>query len=358
MKFTDAAQIGTVKRTSEGYLIANARALRTGVQEYYASEFGDTLLDDGFSGNDIVKVYRPEDSIKSPKSLQSLSHAPITIGHPDDDVSSENWHDLAVGEVSTGAQWDGNFISLPLILKDKRGTDAIESGTNQLSAGYSATLERVKHTDYDYVMGPPVYNHIAIVDKARAGDEARIGDNAIKTWGAAPLTKTEKEPEMAELKTVVVGDKAVQVAVADAEIITAMIKDHAKAIEDKDTKIAELKIECADTAKKVIKDEDLAKMIQDGVKEISQVADKARKLVKDYDATDKDAMTIRRDVIKAVYGDEAIADLKTDAEIKAAFAVASVDEKADPVLTRDAKPKSKESGNSWEGMYKVKKEDK
>lgn len=152
---------------------------------------------------------------------------------------------------------------------------------------------------------------------------------------------------MAEFKTVVVGDKAVQVAVADADVITSMIKDHSAEIEAKDARIAELKIECADTAKKVISDEDIAKRIQDGVKEIATVAEKARKLVKDYDATDKDAMTIRREAIANVYGDEAIADLKTDAEVKAAFAVARVESKPDPVLTRDKMPDhEKDNGQS------------
>lgn len=351
MKFTDRANIGKVKRTSEGYLTTQARALRTGVQDYHASELG-------LMGNHIVRVYRPEESVRDAESLASLSHAPITIGHPDEDVTSENWRELSVGEVSTAAAWDGDFISLPLILKDSSAIKAVEDGMAELSAGYTADMTPAEHDDYDFVMGPPKYNHLAIVDKARAGSEARIGDNA-KPWGAAPLTKTEaKDTEMTvELKTVVVGDKAVQVAAADADIITAIQKDHAKAIEVKDAKIAELKIECADTANKVISDEDLAKKIKDGVKEIATVADKARKLVKDYDATDKDAMTIRKEVIAKVYGDEAIADLKTDAEVKAAWAVARVDEKADPVLTRDRKTVEKKE-NAWDGMYKAKKEDK
>ena len=100
MKFIDAASVGKTKRTSEGYLIAHARALRTGVQEYYADEFGDSLKEDGFNEKDIVRVFRSEDSVKDAKSLQSLSHAPVTLGHPSEDVDSENWHDLAVGEVT------------------------------------------------------------------------------------------------------------------------------------------------------------------------------------------------------------------------------------------------------------------
>ena len=356
MKFNDRANIGKVKLTSEGYLVTQARALRTGIQEYYASELGDIAISDGFGVDDIIRVMRPETSVFAKDSLRSAIHVPITVDHPDEMVGSDNYADLAVGEVSTDVMRDGEFVAFSIMVKDKRGIAAIESGKVQLSAGYAADMIRVDHEDYDYVMGKPHYNHIAIVDKARAGDEARIGDNA-KQWGAAPLTKTEKEPEMAEMKTVVVGDKAVQVAASDADIITNMQRDHAAAIEEKDATIAELKIECADTKKLVKSDDDIAKLIQDGVKEIAQVADKARKLVKDYDVTDKDAMTIRREVITKVYGDEAIADLKTDAEVKAAFAVARVDEKADPVreAMKDAKPKDK---GAWEGMYKAKKDDK
>lgn len=355
MKFTDRANIGTVKRTSEGYLVTQARALRTGVQDYMAWEFGDITIADGFDKEDVVRVYRPDASVFSKDSLQSAVHIPVTVDHPDELVSSDNYADLAVGEVSTDVMRDGEFVAFSIMVKDKRGLDAIDSGKVQLSAGYTADMVLVEHKDYDYIMGKPKYNHIAIVDKARAGKEARIGDNAAKSWGAAPLNKTEKEVEMpTEMKTVVVGDKAVQVAAADADIITAMIKDHDTKMEAKDATIAELKIEVADTAKQVTTPEQIAQMVTDGVNELATVTDKASKLVKDYDATGKDSMAIRRDVIAKVYGDEAIADLKTDAEIKAAFAVARVVDKADPVLTRDkASAKSKEG--SWAGMYKEKK---
>lgn len=358
MKFTDRANIGTVKRTSEGYIATQARALRTGVQEYLAWEFGDTAIADGFGNDDIIRVYRPAESVFSKDSLKSAVHIPVTVDHPGEDVSSENYADLAVGEVSTDVMRDGEFVAFSIMVKDKRGIDAIDQGKVELSAGYTAEMVRVDHKDYDYVMGKPHYNHIALVDKARAGDKARIGDSA-KPWGAAPLTKPDTKETIMDTVKVMVGDKAVTVAAADADIVTKLVTDHAKAIEDKDATIAELKIECADMKKLVKSDEDIAKLIQDGVKEIATVADKARKLVKDYDATDKDAMTIRKEVIAQVYGDEAIADLKTDAEIKAAFAVARVETKTDPVLTRDAKPKKKEEmGASWDGMYKAKKDDK
>jgi len=358
MKFTDSAQPGTVKKTSEGYLVAHAKALRTGVQNYLPGELG--LMADGYPTG-YVRVNRPEESVFDADALSTMAQKPLTLGHPDEDVTPENYADLAIGHVTNKFAKDGEWVALEVMVTDQRGIDAINNGTVELSAGYIADMAAVEHDEYDFVMGKPTFNHLALVPAGRAGHEARIGDSAQKPWGAAPQPVTEEEVEMpTEMKTVVVGDKAVQVAAADAEIITAMQKDHAKALEEKDVKIAELKTECADTAKKVISDEDLAKKIQDGVKEIATVAEKARKLVKDYDATDKDSMTIRREVIKSVYGDEAIEDLKTDAEIKAAFAVARVEEKADPVLTRDASPKMKEKKEkgAWDGMYKAKKEDK
>jgi len=342
MKFTDKANIGTVKRTQEGYLVTSARALRTGIQDYMAWEFGDMAALDGFSMDDVVRVYRPEESVRDTASMQSITHVAVTVDHPPEMVDSENWKEYAVGEVSTSAQWDGEFISLPLILKDRAAIEAVESGKVQLSAGYTADMNRVEHPDYDYVMGPPTYNHIAIVDKARAGDKARIGDSA-KPWGAAPINKTEKEPViMADMKTVVIGDKVMQVAAADADIITKMIKDHSAEIEAKDTKIAELKIEAADAAKLVKTDEQIAEMIADGVRDTVSVSEKAAKLVDGYVSDGKDAMTIRREVIAKVYGDEAIADFKTDAEIKAAFTIARVSDKADPVLDarKDVEPKN------------------
>ncbi len=345
MKFTDAAQTGQVKRTSEGYLVANAKAMRTGVQVYLADELG-------LDGGGTVRVYRPEDSVKDAASLQSMSHAPVTLGHPEEDVNSENWKDLSVGEVSTSASWDGNFISLPLILKDKAAIEAVENGTSELSAGYVAEMIKVDHADYDYVMGPPKYNHLAIVDEARAGHEARIGDGA-KQWGAAPQPDQERKSKVDMIK-VMVGDKAVQVAAADADIVTKLVADHAKEIETIKADMAAVKIEAADAAKKIKTDEEIAAMVQDGVKEIAAVSEKAAKLVNDYDAYGKDAMTIRKEVIQKVYGDEAIADLKTDAEIKAAFAVARSEAKSDPVLARDAAPKKDKTVSAWDGMYKEK----
>jgi hypothetical protein len=337
IKFTDRANIGTVKTTQEGYLSAIARSLRTGIQEYHASELG-------LMGDCIVKVMRPPESVFSKDSLASAVHIPVTLGHPPELVTADNWKDYAIGEVGSDVMRDGENIAFSLMVKDKDGLAAYEAGAREISMGYVADMSPAPDgADYDFIMGPPKYNHLAIVDKARAGSQARIGDTAIK-WGAAPLTT--KGPEM-EMKTIVVGDKAVQVAASDADIIAKLIADMATL----KTELATVKIEAADAAKMVKTDAEIAAMVADGVKDLVAVADKARKLVADYDATGKDAMTIRREVIARVYGDEAVADLGSDAEIVAAFKVAQSLAKPDPVL--DAmKEKKPAKDDPWADAFK------
>lgn len=325
IKFQDESTIGGVRKNSDGFLIAHSKAMRTGVQEYHTSELG-------MIGDRMIKVYRPESSVRDADSLNSMSHAPITIDHPDEMVTPDNWKDLAVGEVSTAATWDGDFISLPLILKDAAAIKAVEGGKAELSAGYVADMMPVEGEDYDYVMGPPKYNHLAIVDNARAGHEARIGDGANK-WGAAPLNVTDKGKKM-EFVKVMIGDKAVNVAADSADLVMAMVADHAKEIETKDAAIGELKAKLADAEGKILSDEDMAAK----VKELA------------------DAQS-RRDAVAAKFGDAAVKDA-SDAEIAGMFKVIDQAPKVDPVKLVLGDRKSDDDKSGWGSILAEKKGDK
>lgn len=347
IKFNDRADISKTRITEDGFLVTRAKALRAGIQSYHTSELG-------LDGDKVVKVFRPESSVFDAASLQSLSHAPVTMGHPGEAVTADNWNELAVGEVSTDVMRDGEFAALPLILKDQKAIKAVQDGTAELSAGYIAPLMCAEDgADYDYVMGSPKYNHLAIVDKARAGSEARIGDSE-KPWGAAPLT-TQIEDKELDLIKVMVGDKAVQVAADDADNVIKLIADHSAELLKKDEEIAKLKVECADANKLVKTDEEIAELVADGVKELGEVVEKAKLLVKDYDATGKGADDIRKEVIEKVYGEDAVKDFKTDAEIKAAFSVAKSVKAEDSVRKGIAEKAGKMTDGAWDGLFKAKK---
>lgn len=88
----------------------------------------------------IVRVYRPADQVFADASLQSFTHAPVTMNHPDEAVTAENWKDLAIGEVSTAAKKDGEWVHLPLILKDAKAIADVEAGKREPPPATPANL--------------------------------------------------------------------------------------------------------------------------------------------------------------------------------------------------------------------------
>lgn len=251
MKFTDSVKVGSVKVTDEGYLVATAKIARTGVQDYLASELG--LMGDG-----IVRVNRPESAVFAKDALASLSRIPVTIDHPVEMVDADNWGDLAVGEVGDNIMRDGEFIVVNPMIKDAKGRKVAQTTHKELSAGYTAQLRAVEHDDYEYEMFDFKFNHLALVPRARAGHEARIGDSA-NNWGAAPQTK-EDHTKM-DMKTIVVGDVDVQVAATDADKLKAIMADHASIVADKDKEAAIKDAKIADLEAKVLDEDALTALI-------------------------------------------------------------------------------------------------
>lgn len=331
MNFTDAVTVSTTRRTDDGYLIAEAFAVRSGVQRYLGSEVGRPDLK-------FVDVYRPESEVRDPASLRTFSHAPLTIDHPSESVNKDNWRRLGVGEVSTEAEWQDNRIKLPLIVKDASAIAAIEGGKRGLSAGYTCELV---FGDGVTPEGEPYHatqtkiraNHLAIVDRGRAGDEFRIGDDAdngaraSKTWGIAPLTNdhTSDKENVMTMTNVVLGDKAVQVAATDAPAIEAYKASVTQATADakaefdrqiaaKDAEIAKKDAEIDEITGKVLSDADLDSRVQARADLIAT----ACKIAKDVKTTGLSDADIRKAVVKAKLGDAAISD-KSDAYIEGRF---------------------------------------
>jgi hypothetical protein len=346
IKFQDKAHVGGTKQTQDGYLVAMSRVARTGIQDYLASELGGV-------GNDVVRVYRPDDEVFSKDAMSSLTHAPVTVNHPSESVNKDNWRDLAVGEVGEGVMRDGEWLAVPLIVKDARGIEAAGSTHKEISMGYTAELKDAPEgADYDKVMTNIRFNHLALVPKGRAGSEARIGDDA-EQWGATPQQREVKDMTT---KAIVVGDEAVNVPADVADKITAALDAAKKEVETltatvaaKDETIGELKAECADAAKKVMTDADIAAEV---VKR-KAVTDKAAEFVKEFKDEGQSLADIKRAAVKAHFGDAAAAADVSDAEINGIFRVMKPSKVND--AAREAMKEGKEKANpksSRDCMYK------
>jgi hypothetical protein len=326
MQFTDAVTVAGTRRTTDGYLVAEARAVRTGIQLYAGHEVGKP-------DQDVVRVYRAADQVFAPASLQSFSHAPITVDHPDEGVTAANWKELSVGEVSTAAKQDGQWVMLPLILKDAAAIKSVTDGKRELSAGYTCDLDFTPGVTadgeaYDAQQRDIKINHLALVDRARAGSSARIGDGVGK-WGASPVTDQllDKEKVMT-LKTVTVDGIPIEVTDQGATVIATLQQriadaaaastkaqnDHAAAIAAKDADLAKKDAEIDGLKAKVTTDADLDKRVAARADLIT----KAKAIAKDVKTDGLSDGAIRKAAVTAALGDAAVKD-KADAYIDARF---------------------------------------
>lgn len=318
MQFTDAVTVAGTRRTEDGYLIATAKSVRTGIQLYAGSEVG-------MADKAVVRVYRPPEEVFADASLQSFSHAPVTNNHPAEQVTADNWSALAVGEVSTAAKKDGEWVHLPLVLKDASAIQAVESGKRELSAGYNCTLDWTPGTTpsgetYDAVQRDIKINHLALVDRARAGSQARIGDGA---WGTSPIhdATPEKEPPMT-LKTVTVDGIPVEVTDQGATVITTLLQrlaDGAKKLTDaetshvtilaaKDKEIATKDAEIDALKGKIVDGAALDKLVADR----AALVDVARKIVPTVKLDGLADADIKKAVVTTKLGDAAVAGKSAD----------------------------------------------
>jgi hypothetical protein len=163
--------------TPEGYLKAPARVARTGIQQYLARE----LNLDG-DPNRLVNVYRPPEEVFSADSLASYNAADLSDDHPNRLIDPDNYTMVTRGVVASPGVQDGDFVKATVIIKDKEAIKKVASGKAQLSVGYTAEYDPTpgKTTDgqeYEFVQRDIVVNHVALVDVARAGPQARIFDH-------------------------------------------------------------------------------------------------------------------------------------------------------------------------------------
>lgn len=93
----DAVEISGTRRTADGYLVADARVARTGIQTYAGFEVDpDGSL--GLRDKATVRVYRPDDEVFADAAMRSYAYRPVTNDHPSEAVTADNWRDVSVGQ--------------------------------------------------------------------------------------------------------------------------------------------------------------------------------------------------------------------------------------------------------------------
>jgi len=173
-RFTDILTIdGATRKREGGYLVADARVARTGIQLYNGSEVGRPDLA-------TVRVYRSPEAVFDKAAMSSFANIPITNDHPSEPVTADNWSQYARGQTDGDIARDGERLRVPLMVSDAATIAQVEAGKRELSAGYTCTLDWTNGVTpsgelYDAKQENIRANHVAIVAAGRAGSDIRMG---------------------------------------------------------------------------------------------------------------------------------------------------------------------------------------
>ncbi|MGV1119153.1 DUF2213 domain-containing protein [Xanthomonas translucens] len=328
MFLTDRVSVSAPRRTADGYLVADAKVARTGVQEYLGSELGRPDMP-------VVRLYRPAEEVFATDAMHSYAFRPITVEHPDKMVDASTWKAVSAGQTGAEVVRDGEFVRVPLVLMDAAAITAYQSGKRELSMGYTAEIVfrdgiAPDGQAYDAVQTDLRMNHLALVDRARGGQQLRIGDG--RTPGDQDRGATNPQPEKSTMsntntRTVMVDGLSVETTDAGAQAITKLqqqlsdaatasarqTSDHTAALALKDAEIAKRDATIDDLKTKVLTDAALDERVQARGDLVATA-----KAIHDADYRCKSDAEVRKAAVVGKLGDAAVAG-KADAYIEARF---------------------------------------
>lgn len=175
-----------ILKTPEGFLICkDVPIARTGTQQYRGSEFGAPV------GDALYNVQRPEAEVFDRAAVASFEGKPVCDEHPEEDVTPDNYGRYMKGVCRDVRRGDGdlsNCLVADLVIYDADLINKIEAGKREISCGYDCLWNPTSDSSYDQleIRG----NHVAVVDRGRAGHKVAIRDTADDKKGGTKMPKS------------------------------------------------------------------------------------------------------------------------------------------------------------------------
>ena len=182
-----------IAETPEGFLVcSNVPITRIGEFIYRPNEVPVQPDSEG-----IVRIQRDEADVFSDDTIKSFEGKPVTIDHPDEPVTPDNWSALAHGTAQNVRRGEGSQMDLlvaDILITTGKAIELVKSGLREISCGYDANYEQIAEG-----MGRQkdiVGNHVALVSKGRAGARCAIADKACTGCGECNCNEIKAEQEV------------------------------------------------------------------------------------------------------------------------------------------------------------------
>lgn len=176
------------KKDRNGFLHVKISPLtRVQVAPYYGREIpGYEEL--GLERDKIYYGYRPEEELNKESTINSVNGIPIQLRHHAD-FADNPAKETRIGATGTEATYKSPFLMNSLHFFDKKAIDLIESDAmKELSLAYRYKPDfkssgEINGQKYDFTMRDLSGNHLALVEKGRAGREVLVYDENPNSQG-------------------------------------------------------------------------------------------------------------------------------------------------------------------------------
>ena len=178
-EITFDGEASTRRKDANGFLhVGLSPITKEQVVDYYGIEIPD-WKDLGLEPTKKYRGYRPADEIQ--KGAETFNGLPLLLDHhPESAEKPQKEH--RVGSVGTDAEWKEPYLFNTMTITDKAAIDAVENGDyRQISCAYryapDFTPGEFSGDPYDFVMRDIQGNHVALVQKGRAGPDVIVADS-------------------------------------------------------------------------------------------------------------------------------------------------------------------------------------
>lgn len=201
----DSLPIDSVRRYDDnGFLHVETANL---TKEQVAPYRGDEIPNFerlGFKADEIYHGYRPARELATRETVQSLNGIPIHLKHHVDSADAPA-KDSRIGSTGTDAVFDAPYLKNSLHFTDGDAIRRIQDGSmKELSLGYMYTPVRedgeFNGEHYDFIMTDIRANHLALVERGRAGPDVVVGDEQLQNLPSEKMGEVNQPSKTGETK--------------------------------------------------------------------------------------------------------------------------------------------------------------
>jgi len=204
----DRSTLRSPVREPNGWLRFDALPTRIGVFTYQNAD------------GSLRRELRLPQHVFDSRALASFHMVPLTNDHPDEALTADNTAQYQRGSIGNDVRRDGDFVRVSGLVTDAALVAAIMAGKTELSCGYDCELVPTagewNGIKYDAVQTNIRGNHIAVVDRGRAGPSARINMDAA-------IMVSDKGDGAMEMVKIKIGDLEMEIPKEEADKIRNML---------------------------------------------------------------------------------------------------------------------------------------